>query len=136
MGVAVTYREHAAAVIRRILAFGHNDTDQAIRDIARQWANCFSESFIENLTDGIAKGLLSRMRTPYDSDEALIESLSSLLVGKSPGRWDDSTIAVFDRELHNVVRRIEDAALSREQDFPNYGVAARGARGSRPWPDD
>jgi hypothetical protein len=126
MGVVATYREHAAAVIHRTLAFGHEDTERNVREIAQQWANCFSESFIEGLTDGIAKGLLSRMRTVYDSDESLIESLSSLLVGKSLGRWDDSTVAVFDREIQNVVRRIEEAALSEETNLPGHGTAAQG----------
>ena len=62
---------------------------------------------------------------PYDSDELLLESLASLLVGKSLSRWDDSTVAIFDRELQNVVRRIEDIALSSD------GIRSDGRKGER-----
>ena len=126
MGVVAAYHEHAAASVRRTLAFGHDETDRDVREVACQWADCFAESFIEQVTDGIAKGLLSRMRTPYDSDAMLIESLSSLLVGKPLSRWDDSTIAVFDRELQNVVRRVEETALAGDATLLEQGTAAHG----------
>jgi hypothetical protein len=126
MGVVATYHKHTATSVRQLLAYSHNGTDRSVRDMAHQWVSCFPEAFIASLIDGIAKGLLSRMQTPYDSDEALLESLSSLLVGKSLSRWDDSTIALFDRELHNVVRRIEEAALSSGTNLRDQGIAIQG----------
>jgi hypothetical protein len=126
MSVAAVYHEHAAASVRRTLSFGHDETDRDVREVARQWADCFAESFIEQVTDGVTKGLLSRMRTPYDSDAMLIESLSSLLVGKPLSRWDDSTIAVFDRELQSVVRRVEETVLAGDATLLDQGTAAHG----------
>ena len=126
MGVTATYHEHAAAAVRRALAFGREETERGVREAARQWADCFSEGFIEQVTDGIAKGLLSRMRMPYGSDDMLIESLSSLLVGRSLGRWDDRTISVFDRELQHVVHRIEEMALASDATLLDQGKAALG----------
>jgi len=113
-GVASIYADHAATTVRHNIALGGNAEDETVRSSAQQWAGCFSGAFVESLTDGIAKGLLARMQMPYDSDELLLDSLSSLLVGKSLSRWDDSTVAVFDREFQNIVRRIEDIALSSD----------------------
>ncbi len=46
----------------------------------------------------------------YDSEEAFIDSLSSLIIGRPINRWDDSSVAAFDRELLAVVTRIEESA--------------------------
>ena len=78
------------------------------------------------LTDGVAKGLLSRMRMPYETDALFLDSLASLLSGKTTSRWDDSTIANFDREVQNVVRRIEEAALSADANMKDNGEAVQG----------
>jgi hypothetical protein len=64
------------------------------------------------------------MRMPYETDAALLDSLGSLLVGKTVGRWDDSTVTAFDREFHNVVRRIEDASLSSGTKSNADGISA------------
>ena len=125
-GVASIYAEHAASTVRHNIAFGGDSEDATVRSAAQRWANCFSGTFVESLTDGIAKGLLARMQLPYDSDELLLDSLSSLLVGKSLTRWDDSTIAIFDRECQNVVRRIEDIALSANGILSNDGASDNG----------
>ena len=60
----------------------------------------------------------------YPSDGKLVDSLSSLLLKKAIKRWDDSFIANFDREIHSVVRRIEEAALSFE--FKTSGAVKNG----------
>jgi hypothetical protein len=113
-GVATIYAEQAKVSLESSIGTRFSQNHESARDIARQWSECFSDQFIEQLSDGIAKGLLSRLRMPYDTDELLIASLGSLIVGKPHGRWDDSTVAVFDREVHTIVHRIEDRALSSE----------------------
>jgi len=113
-GVASIYAEHAASTVLHSVALGGGAGSDSVRAAAARWAGCFSGKFVESLTDGITKGLLARMQMPYDSDELLLDSLSSLLVGKSLSRWDDSTVAVFDREFQNIVRRVEDIALSSD----------------------
>jgi hypothetical protein len=126
MSVTATYRMHAAASVRRTLAFGRDEVDGEVRIIAQQWATCFPEAFIETLTDGIAKGVVTRLRTPYATDETLLESLASLLVGKSFNRWDDSTIVAFDREFQQIVHRIEDAALAKATPLMDHSTVAQG----------
>lgn len=120
------YYERAAASVRRALAFGHEDTVDNVRETANRWAFCFAQEFIDHMKDGIAKGLLSRMRTKYKTNELLLDSLSSLLLGKSISRWDDSTIAIFDREVHDVVHRIEAVALSVDLSLTKLDTGAHG----------
>ena len=125
-GVASIYMGHAASTVLHNVALGGNAGNDSVRAAAARWARCFSGHFVESLTDGIAKGLLARMQMPYDSDELLLDSLSSLLVGKSLSRWDDSTVAVFDREFQNIVRRIEDIALSSDGILSEGEIATEG----------
>ena len=111
-GIASVYGEQASVAIRNAISLGRTSGADRVIDVCQRWAGCFSDGFIEGLMDGVAKALLSRMRMPYESDAALLDSLGSLLIGKNVGRWDDSTVTTFDREFHNVVRRIEDTSLS------------------------
>ena len=62
----------------------------------------------------------------YEDDSALLESLSSLLVGKSFSRWDDATVAQFDRELTDVVHRVEEMALCSQEDLGENTLASTG----------
>jgi hypothetical protein len=107
--VAGVYAEHAAACLRR--AVGLTQGAATVREITSRWAKCFSAAFIEDLTDGICKGLLARMQMEYPSDDLLLDSLASLLVGKPLTRWDDSTLPAFERELTSTIHRIENSAL-------------------------
>ncbi len=107
--VAGVYAEHAATCVRR--AVGLTQEAATVREIASRWARCFSAAFTEDLTDGVCKGLLARMQMDYPSDDLLLDSLASLLVGKPLTRWDDSTLPAFERELTSTIHRIEDSAL-------------------------
>lgn len=65
-----------------------------------------------SLTNDLSRALIERFSFPYDEDKNLLDSISSLLIGKRVDRWDDSTITLFDREFKNQILRIEDEALS------------------------
>jgi len=107
--VAGVYAEHAATCVRR--AVGLTQEAATVRELTSRWARCFSAAFTEDLTDGVCKGLLARMQMDYPSDDLLLDSLASLLVGKPLTRWDDSTMPAFERELTSTIHRIEDSAL-------------------------
>ncbi|TWT50978.1 hypothetical protein Pla22_37220 [Rubripirellula amarantea] len=109
--VASSYTEQASEIVRASLTVGNDpNSDQSVRAIAKQWASFFPGQFIEKLSDGVAKGMLSRMSLEYESDSLLIDSLASLLVKKSVRRWDDSMAAAFDREFTAYVSKIENSA--------------------------
>lgn len=122
-GIASVYGDQASSAIRNAIGLGRTAESERVIDVCQRWASCFSEGFIETLMDGVAKALLSRMRMPYLTDAALLDSLGSLLVGKTVGRWDDSTVVTFDREFHNVVRRIEDASLAGGTKSDSGGIS-------------
>mgnify|MGYP006423778777 CR=1 FL=1 len=125
-GVAGVFAEQAAQSIHRTLGLGSVITDASARNVARQWAECFPDRFIEQLRDQAAKGLLTRMRTEYDTDQILVNSLAHLLLGRPLSRWDDSTVHAFDRELQTTVRRIEETALASETALDDSGSASLG----------
>jgi hypothetical protein len=107
--VAGIYADHAARCVRR--AVGLTQEAATVRELTSRWATCFSAAFTEDLTDGICKGTLARMQMDYPSDDLLLDSLASLLVGKPLTRWDDGTLPAFERELNSTIHRIEDSAL-------------------------
>jgi len=111
--VASSFTDQASEIVRASLTVGIETGDtKSVRAIAKQWASYFPGQFTERLSDGVTKGLLSRMSLDYESDSLLIDSLASLLVKKSVRRWDDSMAAAFDREFTAYVSKIEHSARS------------------------
>ena len=115
------YQQKAISSLRRALSLNWKSENGQVKEIANRWALCFPDEISDALNNSVSKGLLSRMRIQYPSDAKLLDSLSGLLLQKTINRWDDSCIANFDREVHNVVRRIEETALSSE--FQVSGIA-------------
>jgi len=110
--VASIYYSQAMMSVRDSLSGGGAKRGSDVRDLAKQWSNYFPPEFVEQLSDGVAKGFVSRLGLDYDSDQLLIDSLASLLVKKSVRRWDDTVVALFDRKLSSIVLKIENSARS------------------------
>lgn len=119
-----SYQKKAISSLRRALSLNWKSENGQVKEIARRWALCFPDEISNALNDNESKGLLSRMRMAYPSDAKLVDSLSGLFLRKTINRWDDSCIANFDREIHSVVRRIEESALSFE--FTASGAVKNG----------
>jgi hypothetical protein len=79
----------------------------------RLWLGYFDLEVIEKIKDGTSRAFLSRIQNPYQSDQALINSLSSLLRGKDIEDWDDSDVIGFDKEVQDVVHRIEEFMMNK-----------------------
>lgn len=82
-----------------------------VREAGNQWRSVLPDNILKILTDGIEKAIIQRFDMHYDTDLELVNSLSSLIIGKRLDRWDDSTLPLFDREFRNTIRRIEDETL-------------------------
>jgi hypothetical protein len=124
--VIVTFREQAKTAFKQTFALAVTSEASNLCKIAMDWSNCFSEQFIASLKDGTAQGFFSRMKISYESDLQLLESLASHLVLRLFTRWDDDTAQSFERELHNVVHRIEEYALLSQHKLAHKGAAAAG----------
>ena len=109
--VAEFYSDEARRLVIRTIGLAGSDEAQDLREVAKRWSVCFPEDIMASL-DGVSKGLLSQTKTSFSSDGKLLKSLATLLAGKPIERWDDSSFAVFERELQSVVRRIEERALA------------------------
>ena len=87
-----------------------------LRQVVQAWAEFFPADVAEEINDGIARTLIHRASTSYQTDREMADALAALLVHKRIDRWDDSTIFVFERELGAVIRRAEDTMLSVSAD--------------------
>ena len=114
MDVTRTYAHQVGAAVRRAIRLGDRDQGETLQVVAREWARCFSQSFVERMGPAsTTASLLKIMQMNYRSDEKLADSLATLLVGQPVARWDDTTIAHFERELQANVQQIEESALDR-----------------------
>jgi hypothetical protein len=120
--VATAYGEKAGDCIRNCIGLGRSQSDQTISQICVRWASCFSDDFVESLSDGSQKAFVTRLNHDYGSDNALVDALGNLLVGRGLSRWDDSTIHAFQREFQNRVRSVEDASLTATAGADSEGV--------------
>ena len=123
--VVLHFKKSASDSLQRVLGFV-GTKEKGSRVLAKEWASCFPQEFIDELNDRVAKTLLLRMTMDYESDDAFLESLSFLLEGKSFTRWEDSTATKFDRELTEIVHRVEEAALLSESTFKKNTMAVKG----------
>jgi len=124
--VVVQYKENALKTIQRTLSFGEKKDSEDTKFLARGWASCFPESFTQQLGDKVLQGLLSRMVMEYESDDRFLDSISSLLIGKTVNRWDDSAAIQFARNFPEAVHRIEEAAIRNDIVAMNDGKAVEG----------
>jgi hypothetical protein len=106
------FQDAATAAVVKAIAPGQVTQGCTLRATGKRWAACFSEEAVEGLREGVAKGFLACFKMPFDSDIKLIDSLASLMTGRKVARWDDSSIIAFERNVTEVVHRIEEAAFS------------------------
>jgi hypothetical protein len=102
------YYDSASRTIASTLQIGN---EKSIRDAGLQWIKILPKDIQQILKDDSSRAIIERFAFPYEDEKTLIDSLSSLLIGKRIEKWDDSTITLFDREFKNIVHRIEDEAL-------------------------
>lgn len=112
--------------MRSAFALGDEGELGSLRGTCARWAQCFSDDFTKSLSDGIASGLISRMKLRYETDAAFVDSISTLLIGEGLSDWDDGTEFVFDREIRSVVKRVEDYALTTNHEAGAEGTATAG----------
>ena len=101
-------------------------TAKDVLKAAKKWSGYFSENTTATISDGITKSFMTRVKMPYKSGEQLVDSLASLLIGRPVAKWDDSSIAAYEREIHDVVNRMEEHALQTSVDLvkdSNNGLA-------------
>ena len=82
-----------------------------VREQAARWASHFPKSFGRKLPDRVTQAVLTGLRAPYRDDGALVNALSTLLVGLPIRQWDDTVVPSFRRQLRSAFEVIEGTAL-------------------------
>lgn len=100
-------------------ALANGVAPDGVRGQAVAWASYFPKAFASRLPDQVTKGVLSRLRARYNDDDALVNALSTLLLGLPVQQWDDAMVSKFRRQLRNAFEVIETTAvtLARESDL-------------------
>ncbi len=93
-----------------------NGAVDGVRGQAVAWASFFSKPFVRRLPDQVTKGVLSRLASRYKDDDALVNALSTLLVGLPVQQWDDTMVSTFRRQLRNAFEVIEATAVALVQE--------------------
>jgi len=124
-GIVFGLSRQAEQSVRKALGNGNATEDFGLRELAQSWAACFSDEMTASMGQGLARGLLTRMKTDYETDPQLLDSLSSLLTGRVLTRWDDRATTDFERKLGETVRFVEESALEMQ----DLVVGERAAQG-------
>ena len=109
--VVKTLRLAASDVVRRTLDVGLDANEASLRDVCQRWTKCFSIPQIQRAGGTQAVAFINRLEQHYDTDELLVDSLASQLVGQPTARWTDQSLLNFDRALAEIVRAVEDEAV-------------------------
>ena len=112
--VAQKYLDQASAAIERSIRMDLPAED-SLRSMAQNWVKCFNRDVLSQMPDPKTKALVFRLNSNYDSDEKLVESISSAITGLSLSEWDDRTINRFTDEFRRIVSFIEEHALTSSQ---------------------
>ena len=124
-GVRMVFRNEAVQALGQALEArgvsdgGNGSNGMGVRHQASRWASYFPASFTRHLPDQVAKGVMSRLRSHYRDDDALVNALATLLVGLPLQHWDDAVIPNFRRQLRQVFDVIEGTAVGLSR---NSGV--------------
>ena len=109
--VEVQLQKEAAAALHEALDSRGIANGAGVRDQAQRWAAHFPKAFGRALPGHVTKGVLSRLRSPYRDDGALMNALATLLVGRPIRQWDDTVVPAFRRQLRTALEEIEGTAL-------------------------
>ena len=105
------YRERVARAIRNVLSTGLPDSTVSIRELTSEWADCFPDEFVELIDDAKCRAFLKQLRGSYIDDATFLNMLVTMVADKAPKRWEDDVIFEFEKQLQEMVDRIENQAL-------------------------
>lgn len=113
------FEEEAKTALQQTLLARGVRNGAGVREQAARWASNFPKAFRKKLPDRVTQGVLMRLGARYRQDGALVNALSSLLVGRTIRQWDDSVVIAFRRQLRSSMDVIEGTALemSRASDL-------------------
>ena len=121
--VEARYREAVARVTRDVFRLGAGSVD-GLRNELRQWLDARTRDIPAYVVDPQCSGLLERIRSQYETDRHLAESMASLVTGKSIAHWEDFHLKQYELGLLALHRRLlqtEDLLADRANGHDHKG---------------
>jgi len=88
------------------------ENEETLQHNAKSWADCFTKELTVGFKGTMIQPVLNAINTGYKTDYMFLRAISSLIISKTFERWDDSTITIFDNEIHAIVNKLEETTLS------------------------
>lgn len=125
--VFFTYLSHVAIVTRRVFKL-HDGGIEGLRDALQKWVDNCEPDLKEYLEDIQCSGMLERIRSRYETDVKLVESLASLVTGRSLAHWDDSYLKQYELgllSLHGKLVHTNTLLIKRNAKAPGREAQER-----------
>ena len=96
--VMSNYLNHVALATRKTFGLPEGGMP-GLRDDLRKWISSCEPDLRDYVEDTQCSGMLERVRSEYETDMKLAESLASLVTGKSLAHWNDSYLRQYELGL-------------------------------------
>ena len=116
---SLQYLSYAGAQVRQALSLDPGTGDAHLQAQCLGWLGWLPPDISEHLKGPAERGLLTRMRIPYDTEDLLIESLADHVTGQPIRRWDDATAGDFAREFRALVNQVEEQSIAIVEKDPD-----------------
>ena len=103
--VLSNYLAQVARITRKTFGLSQGDIE-GLRDDLRKWVSSCESDLREYVEDPQCSGMLERIRSEYETDLKLVESLASLVTGRSVAHWDDSYLKQYELGLLSLIDRL------------------------------
>ena len=103
--VLSNYLAQVARITRRIFGLSGGDIE-GLRNDLRKWVSSCEPDLREYVEDPQCSGMLERIRSEYETDLKLVESLASLVTGRSVAHWDDGYLKQYELGLLSLIDRL------------------------------
>ncbi|NOD36646.1 MULTISPECIES: hypothetical protein [unclassified Ruegeria] len=118
--LTAVYTERAIAAARMAFSGQSASKGASLLDAASTWAKILPITLDQHTAlDRLSKGIISRARQALNgryTEASFVRALSGMLSGKDFEEWDDMTAREFEQSLRANLRKIEDAALSLDDE--------------------
>ncbi len=118
--LTAVYTERAIAKAKIAFSGQSVTKDASLLDAASTWAKIIPTTLDKHTAlDRLSKGIISRARQALNgryTEASFVRALSGMLSGKDFEEWDDVTAREFEQSLRANLRKIEDAAMSLDNE--------------------
>jgi len=134
-GIEASYFDKCRQALRTAIQFG---TDKKLNALYQNWIETLPGMGVEDLrkrylTDRRAAGLVSRTEQGYSTENLFVMSLAELFAEKPLKFWNSSSLSVFEVNLHQTIRWMEDLADDIDLETWRHSASTSDGKGAGQW---